>query len=384
MTENELKNALHRAIDTGVFPPSGRQEILERMNGGKPIMKRKLSVAFVCVIVLTLAACTALAASLLNRNVLEVFVDDVSQSTSKYIQKNLASEKFEHCVVEVKEAAYDGMSLYILYSIRDRNATELLGKISEKTGQRVLDSETFPAMEEDQVGWWYDGLWIDGKFVNIPSDTIFDIVAGENPGEMLFYQMYRLDRDNIFLSGEQVEIALPIGKAQPFDTLTRDVDGNALVPAEGVLTFTLNAQNGLNSTFTEQPQFTPTAVETVTASTQRADYTPLQTYITLALEVNPAAKAAFIQEHGEGATDENGQIIYYYDDLFVFDGWLMSLNLVDENGQVIFPNVSHALNSHGNTFAQFIYPTLETIPEKLYLAPVTDGQANMAEAVRVR
>lgn len=377
MNEKDLRRVLDETMARSVFPDSGKQEILQRMNGGKPIMKKKLSLGLVCALVLMLLTCTALAATLLSRNVLEPFVGPVSEETSQFIQRDLAKVSYAHCDVEIREAAYDGMSLYILYSIRDRNATEPWENLDEATRNAYLEAESFPAMEADGIGWWKDALWINGQPINMPGNSVCYTYLGQEPGELLFYQMYRLDQEGIRLSGDAVEIALPVG--------TRGLltSGSIKPPESGVITFTLNADTALSHTLIQQPQAAAVVTDKVVASVSQVDYTPLQTYITLSLQAREGALDAFVAEYGPGPLDENGQLLYPYTDQFVFGGWVDSLVLVDETGTPLFPEVS-GCNGYSDTWAEFVYPHMETIPDALYLAPMVDGQARMAEAIRVR
>ncbi|MBQ7656613.1 MAG: hypothetical protein IJS41_08915, partial [Clostridia bacterium] len=120
-----------------------------------------------------------------------------------------------------------------------------------------------------------------------------------------------------------------------------------------------------------------------TAKVTEAAFTPLMTYITLNLKVNPDAMAAYIQENGAGHKDENGQVIFPYSGMDVFGEWVDSLELVDGNGKLLFPG-HHGQNGYGDGWAEFLYPYLETIPTELFLAPIQDGAADMTQAVRIQ
>ena len=108
------------------------------------------------------------------------------------------------------------------------------------------------------------------------------------------------------------------------------------------------------------------------------------TYITLDLEVNPDALAAYIAENGEGYVDENGELLWAYGGMDVFSDYLMSLELVDGKGDVVFPGF-YGQNGYGNDSAEYLYPYLETIPDELYLAPINDdGKGDLGQAVLVK
>ena len=121
----------------------------------------------------------------------------------------------------------------------------------------------------------------------------------------------------------------------------------------------------------------------VTAKVMDATFTPLMTYITLDLKVNPDSLAAFIKANGEGPKNEAGEVMWPYGGMDVFQDWVCSLELVDGRGNLVFPG--HAgQNGYGNEWAEFLYPYLENIPTELYLAPIEDGVADMSQAVRVK
>ena len=52
-------------------------------------------------------------------------------------------------------------------------------------------------------------------------------------------------------------------------------------------------------------------------------------------------------------------------------------------GVELFPE-EFGLDVHGDKMAEFVYPALSPLPDELWLAPIQDGVADMAAAVRVR
>ena len=78
-----------------------------------------------------------------------------------------------------------------------------------------------------------------------------DTIAGEEPGELLFYMMYRLDQEKLYLSGTDVEIAMPIGENQPFESLVQNEEtGKLEKPSAGLVTFHLDCSIRSNVTTT--------------------------------------------------------------------------------------------------------------------------------------
>lgn len=86
-----------------------------------------------------------------------------------------------------------------------------------------------------------------------------------------------------------------------------------------------------DSVLTEHPCI-PVTTDLVTAQVTEACFSPLMTYLTLDLEVNPDAMAAFIETNGDGYYDEEGRLMWPYGGTDVFEGWLYSLSLVDGQG----------------------------------------------------
>lgn len=80
--------------------------------------RRVLAVALAALLILSMAMAAAL-----GRNVIDFFTMGNVTDSQRMIQKNLAHASFDHCDITIREAAYDGMSLYILYAVQDRDAT---------------------------------------------------------------------------------------------------------------------------------------------------------------------------------------------------------------------------------------------------------------------
>ena len=95
------------------------------------------------------------------------------------------------------------------------------------------------------------------------------------------------------------------------------------LPDEGVITFTLDVTGMTDRVVTEHPCI-PVATDLVTAQVTEACFSPLMTYITLDLEVNPDAMAAFIEVNGDGYYDEEGRLMWSYGAMDVFESWIYS------------------------------------------------------------
>ena len=358
------------------------------VNRQPPRRAAKRVAVFVLAAVLLVAA-VALAATILRHNVLEMAVRDSPTTANRLIQENLASESFGECDIEVKQAAYDGMSLYVVFSIRERNATEPLGEYDPETDTRYMSEATFPAMERDGIGWWSDGLWIDGEDVPMPGMSTAVTVGSDTPGELLFYHVFRLDQSGIYLPAKNVEIALPIGKRQPSDRLVIDRTGDRPTmqkPTAGLITFTLDCSLRDGVTVTH-PNIV-TALDGLTVKASQVTCSPIQMYVTLDWQVDADAVSAYIAANGEGVLDEQGNLLVAYNGGDVAADWVNSLALVDGAGNPVFTGQrlagAYGLEGYDADNAWFTFPYLESYPEQMYLAPMAGETANLAQGVRIR
>ena len=297
------------------------------------------------------------------------------------MQANLYQNTVNNVEITVKEAGYDGRTLLLQYSYRMLD----VDKTFSPDGVREEDLQL---LSDHHVGWWIDHIWFNGRAMNMPENSGAMESGTGVPGEIEITEYWRLDNEGFMLTGP-VEISLPIGEIQSLSDYSRinhpekyDVDGTLKLPEKGMVTFTFDARDALSKVTTLRPNVEK-ELPNVTANVTEAAFTPLMTYITLNLKVNPDAMAAYIQENGAGHKDENGQVIFPYSAMDVLGEWIMSLELVDGNGKLLFPG-HHGQNGYGDGWAEFLYPYLETIPTELFLAPIQDGAADMTQAVRIQ
>ena len=297
------------------------------------------------------------------------------------MQANLYQDTVNNVEITVKEAGYDGRTLLLQYSYR-------MLDVDKTFGPEGLSDDDLQLLADHQVGWWIDHIWFNGRAMNMPENSGAMESGTGVPGEIEITEYWRLDSEGFMLTGP-VEISLPIGEIQSLSDYSRinhpekyDVDGTLKLPEKGMVTFTFDARDALSKVTTLRPNVEK-VLPNVTAKVTEAAFTPLMTYITLNLKVNPDAMAAYIQENGAGHKDENGQVIFPYSAMDVLGEWIMSLELVDGSGALLFPGHC-GQNGYGNERAEFLYPYIETIPDELYLAPIKDGAADMTQAVRVK
>jgi len=369
--ENKLQQTLE---DISAHKQAEARDTLQRhtrLPGGFP---RKI--LWIAIIAVILVGAAALATSLLRQNVFEVILGDSPENAAGIMQYDLAGESFGEYDVEIRQAAYDGVSLYVVYSIRDRSETELMGILDTEPDVYYITSEALDAVEQSGVGWWGSTFWIDGEPVQIPSLSCGATRGSETPGEVLFYELFRLDQAGIFLDGTAVEIALPIGEKPSQDTLCYREDNDITAkPDTGLVTFLLDCS--VRSGVTGEHPAVPVSLPFGFAEVPDVTYSPIQIYVTLQYTVTPEALAAYRAEYGESCQDND-----------VIAGWISSLMLVDADGTPVY-NADNSLLQYGllgywNFTAWFTFPYLESCPAEMYLAPVTGGAADMTLAVRVR
>ena len=369
-----VPNSFHQAME-GTLGLICRQEAAKRSADDMTIPVksfRRRTLAFVMAAVLVIA--TAAIAAGLHYGLFDTLLGTGRENAEAFIQRNLAKVSFNECDVEVKEAAYDGISLYLVYSVRERAATAPVGVYDEATKRWNVQEESTPAMQRDNIGWWTDNIWINGKSVDMPNMSGGDIMGSETPGELLFYQLYRLDQENVYLDGK-VEIALPIGGRQPLTSLTVHKDTKSVdLPAKGMVTFTLDTsvRDKIVITHPNEEKDMPE----LSAKVSEVTYTPLNLYITMDYTVKPEAGKV---ESSDASSEKE-----YWGDKGVT--YALKLDLVDGSGKPVYDSAQgfSGCQGAGQGKAWFMYPTLKTYPDEMFLAPVEDGVADMSLAVRVK
>ena len=347
------------------------------------VTKRRIMVY--AIIAALLIASVAIAAVLLQNNVFYNTMGVTPENAESITHFNLADEIIGDAEVKVVEAAYDGISLFISYSIRDLNATEPMGVDDDPSGMRLLTQEDYDQMAALGVGWWVDHIWIDGKSVDMPNMSGGIDAGTETPGEILYSMLYRLDQEDVYLDGKEVRISLPIGERQSLDSLVidREHDQTAL-PDKGMVSFTLDCS--VRDRITELAPNVETKGVRWSAKVSRAVFTPIQTYMTVDWAVDPDVMQAYIDQYGEGYADEKGNIYWYYDGVDAVGMEVQSLQPVDKDGVPVFDTWEGFYGNQGvgPDQAWFTFPYTETLPDELYLAPTMNGKIDMEYAVRIK
>ncbi len=353
-----------------------------------PRLRKRFAVALVAAMLVVAVA----VAAVLRPDVLTAFWGEVNvtEDMRGIIRRNLAGETIGNYTVRIEEAAWDGVSLYVLYSIRDNTCTTLLGKESayDPSGRRYLSEEETQRFEN--VGWWTDTIWINGEDVDIPGGTTWYEYGGDKPGEVLFYQLWPLGwpvgGEPLTLHG-QVTFSLPIGERQAMDTLKRNENGGFALPEKGVLSFALDtdALSGVRKTAMKEETVFPdgTAVRV-----SEATFSPVKTYVTLDYQVPQQTMDAYIAQNGPGFTDENGTVLFPYTAADLVTSWAYDLVVTDESGERVFdstPATIDGLQGLGDQQIWYLLPPMEDAAKTLYLCPLDEsGKPDMTRKIKLQ
>ena len=364
--------------------------------------RRTLVIALAIVLALGAIALAAAQWHLFERISLSYLTGKSPVNADSIMQRDVYTETVNDVEISIQEVGYDGRTLMMQYKYQIPDVDKHFGvTYREKYGDNIPEDyleeadgnpdafipgwgeeEMYDAMIAHHVGWWYDSIWINGLEVNAPGGSEQGMEGTMVPGEIICTLVWRMNNNGVIVNGP-IEISLPIGDTSeakfPKD---RDENGNSKKPEKGMITFTYDAGDIQSKVKTYHPNKEMVLPE-VTAKVSEAAFSPLMTYITLDLEANPEAMAAFLEENGENVVGEDGTVLWPHEPMDMFESWVWSLELVDKNGKLIFPD-KPGCEGVGNEYADFLYPYLENIPDELYLAPVEDGVADMTQAVRVK
>lgn len=373
-----MQQTLDEIVQQEKAPQAGRALLRPR---------RALALGLILALLLATAAFAAYRWSIFDS--LSFLIGSNPVNAGQVMQAHLAQTTVNGVEIAITEAGYDGRILLLRYSYRLPGVDRAFGIYENGRLTEGILPEDAALLDQCNVGWWTDHFWIDGQNMEMFAGSGGVTTGSDVPGEIIVTEYWRLDAGNVQLKGS-VDISLPIG--QKPDTSKyfplyehpewRDENGNFKMPDEGLVTFTLDVGDMLDRVVTLHPN-QPVELSEATVQVSEAAFSPLMTYITLQLEGNPQALADFKALHGEGWTDEQGNVIMPYSAMDVHGGWVNSLRLVDGNGTELFPGYS-GINGWGDSWAEFLYPCVESLPDALWLAPVENGAANLSRAVRVR
>ena len=363
----------------------------------KPLLGRRRALIFALAALLLIGTAAVAATHWHVFDTLSFLMGASPTHADEVMQSNLCQTTVNGVEITVKEAGYDGKTLFLQYSYRMTDVDTPLGAFAPQYegsfdyGTGGISPDDLQLLVDRGVGWWIDHLWINGQCVDMPANSGGETSGSATPGEIVQTEYWRLDNESVWLSGK-MDISLPIGERQSVrDYSLRDhpekydADGNLLLPDKGIVTFTLDTADILSRVRVEHPNI-PAKGDNVTAQVSEVCYSPLMTYITLKLEADPDALAAYKAENGEGYYADDGKtLLWEYGGMEVFGDWISTLELVDGNGRPLFPDV-YGNNGYSSEWAEFVYPYIANPPDELYLAPMAlqGDTADMTQAVKVK
>lgn len=168
---------------------------------------RRIAVLILAALLL-LALATIAVATLLHIDVFNIYTGRVysqdlprQEQADTLVERPLLTLSFAHVDVTVRQAAYDGHELRILYSMRDRDATEPISNRSVESYEWVT-----PAAQQDRLTTVGDWIEIDGQ-MDFPYDQL--ALPGEAPGEMLYFVSLE-PKDKTLKDRVSFEVGLPL------------------------------------------------------------------------------------------------------------------------------------------------------------------------------
>lgn len=259
----------------------------------------------------------------------------------------------------------------------------LLGETNVDTGRRMLNEDEITAFDHAPVGWWTDNLWLNGQNVDMPGLSGGETWAGDENGEIVVNEMYRLDQVGVFLSGD-VQIDLPIGEKQHYDyemwqSMLKE-DGTFRKPDAGLVSFTLNCDAPVTHYADGERVVLP---DGTAAWVESADDTPVKLYVTVRYEISDAQREAFRAENGEGYVFPDGTVMPF-DDVDMVGSWVYGLTLVDADGKPLRASLGYGEGNWGvgSGVADYVFSHEDAYPEQVYLAPqMGEDSADMAWAI---
>ncbi len=383
MNENRVRRAIDSNLSSLRVTERDVSAIMNQVREGKKV-KKKFSAAFVLSMALILLSVTALAATLLTQDVFKMTMGHTPDNAKALTQYDLGTYKVGDAEITIKEAAYDGMSLYVAYSVRDTKATELVGKTFEDDPIRYPTEEDWENYYKLGIRNWADTIWVDGVETGMPAGTTGNQIGGDLPGEIIFYNQYRLDNIDMYLTGKKVEIALPLGEKPADQSEYWDKEKRVYIkPSTGVIAFTMDCSSR-DQVVTETPNVEMKGKDW-DAKVTKVVYSPIQMYVTVEWSLHQDIMDAFIAKNGT-AYIEDGVKYWDYTAIDVC-GDVGSLELVDGEGKKVFESYDggyYGNEGYGPEDAWYTFPYLKDYPETMYLAPERDGVIDMDYAIVVR
>lgn len=352
---------------------------------------RKRTAAIILIAALLMAS-VGLAAAFVPRILMTFWGDDVAmrEDFPVRVKNDVAEQTIGDCRLRIEEAVYDGVSLYVTYSIRNMTVERMMGQRDPDdplNETRYLMDEDYEEIYSWDAYWWRDCLWINGLDTDIPETTMWE-EGGDEPGEYICFLMYNLSTIDVELSGN-TRIALPFGRDQHWNyetaqTLPRDENGGLAEPDDGCIVFYVDADVPGVERVKDGPA--STWPDGTTIWTKEAVFTPVKLYLMLNYNVPDALVEAYRQEMGSDGYYADGVLQFEYDAIDIVSEWVYRLALVDAQGNLIDaqPNNFDGLAAWGTMLCRYVFPYMEEYPSPLFIAPLEDGKPDMTRKVLIR
>ena len=331
-------------------------------------MKRMICVFLASLMLL--CACVAQADVLTEWGIPQNIAD-----ASGLVQKDVTFATVGDAIVTIKEAAYDGVSVYVFYTLKDTKTDKLLGELDSGSGRYLITRDTCNYFKDKKVGWWKDGITVNGVEYTMPlaGDQYY---GSSEPGVQEHYLTIRLDQAGITY-GEAKALGLPLANKDGKDS--------------GILTVPLNPVN--DKLVIEQRDMNLDLGDTA-ATHVEAVFTPIKVYVKVKLMPDSTAVAKILgiepgktgnqakkspEPNGLGP-DQQGAAVA------VNNSWANDVIIVDKHGKAIEAMMQGFSGKAGTSddMAMFEFTAMAAYPSEMYLVAVkAAGTPDMAKAVRI-
>jgi hypothetical protein len=280
MSDQDTKRILEKAFPE--LPPIVKSRIRETIAHTEPeksirhhgIFPRALLAALLLLAIgmAAVAAMQQMGVLHFTQSYMNEAVYDTLPEANELVHKDLAVVERPDVIVRVEEAAYDGRTLQIMYSITRRNATAPFDKQAVENGDYVYDIH-----DNGNMGGC-DWLVVNGVNVEL---LLIETSAGEENGQLLFYLESNLE---------------PPGGAKPLRPTGKMTVGLPIQPGgkEGPvvpdgLTFTMDVGDATTRYSLKLPE--PVEVRGCRIQFSDLHFSPIQVSMTYTITI-PASMAA--------------------------------------------------------------------------------------------
>lgn len=298
-------------------------------------------------------------------------------AASGLIQTDVAGVTVGDAVVTIKEAAYDGVTAYILYTLKDTKTNEQLGTLDSSSGRYLMNVDLYTYFADKKIGWWHDGIKVNGKEYAMPL-TGGQYYGSAEPGLQEYYLNIRLDQAGIGY-GEAETLGLPISNPDGEDG--------------GYLTVKLDAS--IKDKLTVARQDINVSLGDTVATQVETVFSPIKVYVNVKLSPDAAAvkeQLGVEQNEVDKEADERDDFDgFTVDEAFaavsVNSRWADHVVVADKDGKPIEGMMQGFSGSAatGADMVMFEFAAPDAYPDEMYLAATDEnGVPDMTMAIRIR